>query len=78
MQCRGSVPLFWYQEASPLSPKPDILLQRFDPLYKATSRHFRNLIDEYGGPLVVLSLLKQSEKRQREMILSNELRTGNL
>ena len=75
MQCRGSVPLFWYQEASPLSPKPDILLQRFDPLYKATSRHFRNLIDEYGGPLVVLSLLKQSEKRQREMILSNELRT---
>ena len=75
VQCRGSVPLFWYQDSSPLSPKPDILLQRFDPLYMATSKHFRYLLNEYGGPVILLSLLKEKESRPREMILSNELKT---
>jgi hypothetical protein len=30
------VPLFWSQQATPLSPKPDILLQQFDPVYEVT------------------------------------------
>lgn len=34
VQVRGSVPLFWSQQATSLSPKPDILLQQFDPVYE--------------------------------------------
>jgi hypothetical protein len=33
-QVRGSVPLFWSQQTTALSPKPDILLQQFDPVYE--------------------------------------------
>jgi hypothetical protein len=34
VQLRGSVPLFWSQQATTLSPKPDILLQQFDPAFE--------------------------------------------
>jgi hypothetical protein len=34
VQLRGSVPLFWSQQATTLSPKPDILLQQYDPVYE--------------------------------------------
>ncbi len=34
LQVRGSVPLFWGQMATPLSPKPEIILQQFDPIYE--------------------------------------------
>jgi hypothetical protein len=37
LQVRGSVPLFWSQQATPLSPKPDILLQQFDPVYEVSA-----------------------------------------
>ena len=41
MQVRGSVPLFWTQDPyAQHRLKPDILLQRFDPLYEATRLHF--------------------------------------
>jgi hypothetical protein len=33
-QVRGSVPLFWSQQLTALSPKPEIVLQRYDPLYQ--------------------------------------------
>lgn len=35
-QVRGSVPLFWSQEASGISAKPDIILQQFDPLFEVS------------------------------------------
>ena len=73
VQLRGSVPLFWSQEPSTLSPKPDVLLQRFDPFYAATRAHFDSLAARYGHPVVVLSLIKAQEKRPREMILRREL-----
>jgi len=38
VQLRGSVPLFWGQQATTLSPKPDILLQQFDPAYEVRQR----------------------------------------
>ena len=38
VQLRGSVPLFWSQQLSALSPKPEIVLQQFDPLYQVRGR----------------------------------------
>ncbi|KAL2893539.1 Phosphoinositide phosphatase SAC1 [Bienertia sinuspersici] len=58
VQMRGSIPLFWSQEASRLSPKPDIILQRYDPTYEATRLHFEDLVERYGNPIIVLNLIK--------------------
>ena len=43
-QVRGSIPLFWGQDADSSALKPEITLQRFDPLYLATRRHFELLL----------------------------------
>ncbi|GMH00340.1 hypothetical protein Nepgr_002179 [Nepenthes gracilis] len=72
VQMRGSIPLFWSQEASRLSPKPDIVLQRYDPTYEATKLHFEDLAERYGNPIIVLTLIKTFEKRPREMMLRRE------
>lgn len=72
VQHRGSIPLFWSQETSILSPKPDITLHRKDPTYEATKLHFQNLADRYGNPIIVLNLVKTVEKRPRETILCQE------
>ncbi|KHN11008.1 Polyphosphoinositide phosphatase [Glycine soja] len=58
VQMRGSIPLFWSQEASRFSPKPDIILQRYDPTYQATKLHFEDLAKRYGNPIIVLNLIK--------------------
>ncbi|XP_047325430.1 phosphatidylinositol-3-phosphatase SAC1 [Impatiens glandulifera] len=72
VQMRGSIPLFWSQEASRFSPKPDIILQRYDPTYDATRLHFEDLVKRYGNPIIVLNLIKTVEKRPREMMLRRE------
>ncbi|XP_071737843.1 phosphatidylinositol-3-phosphatase SAC1 [Rutidosis leptorrhynchoides] len=72
VQMRGSIPLFWSQEASRFSPKPDIILQRYDPTYEATKLHFEDLVKRYGNPIIVLNLIKTVEKRPREMMLRRE------
>ncbi|XP_078447268.1 phosphoinositide phosphatase family protein isoform X2 [Wolffia australiana] len=72
IQMRGSIPLFWSQEASRLSPKPDIIVQRYDPTYEATKLHFEDLVKRYGNPIIVLNLIKTVEKRPREMMLRRE------
>ncbi|CAL5417230.1 unnamed protein product [Camellia sinensis] len=72
VQMRGSIPLFWSQEASRFSPKPDIILQRYDPTYEATKLHFQDLAKRYGNPIIVLNLIKTVEKRPREMMLRRE------
>jgi hypothetical protein len=46
------VPLFWSQQATPLSPKPEILLQQFDPIYEV--RLLLLLLLLLGTVLVVL------------------------
>ncbi|GLT64543.1 hypothetical protein SLA2020_370290 [Shorea laevis] len=76
VQMRGSIPLFWSQEASRFSPKPDIILQRYDPTYEATKLHFEDLAKRYGNPIIVLNLIKQVEKRPREMMLRREFATA--
>nr|CAB3479686.1 unnamed protein product [Digitaria exilis] len=77
VQMRGSIPLFWSQEASRLSPKPDIFghftpVQRYDPTYEATKKHFDDLAQRYGHPIIILNLIKTVEKRPREMMLRRE------
>ncbi|CAN1293783.1 Phosphatidylinositol-3-phosphatase SAC1 [Linum perenne] len=63
VQMRGSIPLFWSQEAS---------IQRYDPTYEATKLHFEDLMMRYGNPIIVLNLIKTVEKRPREMMLRRE------
>ncbi|KAH7286660.1 hypothetical protein KP509_32G016700 [Ceratopteris richardii] len=72
VQHRGSIPLYWSQDTSVLSLKPDIKLHRNDPSYSATGLHFQNLAARYGNPIVVLNLVKTVEKRPRETILCRE------
>eukprot|EP00898_Chlorokybus_atmophyticus_P006892 jgi/Chlat1/7203/Chrsp57S06849 len=72
VQNRGSIPLFWSQETSKLSPKPDIILQRYDPMYEASQLHFQDLSRRYGNPIVILNLIKTVEKHPREMVLRRE------
>ncbi|XP_026441021.1 phosphoinositide phosphatase SAC2-like [Papaver somniferum] len=69
VQHRGSIPLFWSQETSPLIAKPKIKLSRRDRNYKATRLHFDNLVTRYGKPIIILNLIKAREKKPRESIL---------
>lgn len=74
VQLRGSVPLYWSQQLTTLSPKPEVVLQHFDPLYQVTGRHFDDLRCRYGSPVVALNLLKTTERKKlREALLSNEM-----
>ncbi|XP_026441366.1 phosphoinositide phosphatase SAC2-like, partial [Papaver somniferum] len=69
VQHRGSIPLFWSQEASLLNVKPKIRLSGRDENYKATRLHFDNLVTRYGNPIIILNLIKGREKEARESTL---------
>mmetsp|Transcript_6949 Transcript_6949/g.22601 ORF Transcript_6949/g.22601 Transcript_6949/m.22601 type:complete len:1149 (+) Transcript_6949:549-3995(+) len=73
-QMRGSIPIFWTQETSVTMPKPPIVLNRIDPTYAATRLHFADLFRRYSAPILILDLTKQTERREREMIVSHEFR----
>ncbi|XP_076888206.1 phosphoinositide phosphatase SAC2-like [Bidens hawaiensis] len=72
VQNRGSIPLFWSQEASKINVKPDIILSKKDPKYEATRLHFENLTKRYGNPIIILNLIKTKEKKPRESLLREE------
>lgn len=55
-------------------PKPPIELNRVDLTYTATQLHFSDLFSRYSSPILVLDLVKQSEKREREVRVGNEFR----
>jgi len=74
LQMRGSIPTFWTQETSYTQPKPPIELNRVDPNYAATRLHFADLMTRYSSPIVALDLVKQSEKREREVRVGDEFR----
>ena len=76
IQVRGSIPTFWTQESSVTMPKPPIELNRIDPTYTASQLHFQDLFTRYGSPVVVWDLVKQSEKREREVRVGNEFRNA--
>ncbi|WZZ83204.1 hypothetical protein YC2023_103776 [Brassica napus] len=59
VQMRGSIPLFWSQEAT-------------DGNYVATQHHFENLKQRYGKLIIILNLLKKG--KHRENILLEEFR----
>ncbi|MCJ1477734.1 phosphatidylinositol-3,5-bisphosphate 5-phosphatase [Lambiella insularis] len=72
VQHRGSIPLFWTQDSTGVTPKPDIEMNLVDPFYSAAALHFDNLFERYGAPIFVLNLVKARERTPRESILLRE------
>ncbi|KAL9242216.1 hypothetical protein vseg_016237 [Gypsophila vaccaria] len=72
VQNRGSIPLFWSQETSRLNIKPNIIVSKKDLNYQATRLHFDNLALRYGNPIIILNLIKTTERKPRESILRTE------
>ncbi len=72
VQHRGSIPLYWTQDNTGVTPKPPIELNLVDPFYGAAALHFDNLFERYGGPVYVLNLVKSRERTPRESKLLHE------
>ncbi|OKL57815.1 hypothetical protein UA08_06967 [Talaromyces atroroseus] len=72
VQHRGSIPLYWTQDSTGVSPKPDIELNLIDPFYSAAALHFDDLFERYGAPVYVLNLIKARERTPRESKLLKE------
>lgn len=72
VQHRGSIPLYWTQDNTGVTPKPDIELNLVDPFYSAAALHFNNLFERYGAPIYVLNLIKARERTPRESKLLKE------
>lgn len=72
VQHRGSIPLYWTQDNTGVTPKPDIEMNLIDPFYSAAALHFDNLFERYGAPIYVLNLVKARERTPRESILLKE------
>ena len=74
VQVRGSIPAFWFQETSVAKLKPPIIRYRHDPAFEATRKHFEDLLGRYGGPVLVLNLVKMFEHVEREVIVGREFK----
>jgi hypothetical protein len=72
VQHRGSIPLYWTQDNTGVTPKPPIELNPVDPFYGAAALHFDNLFERYGAPVYVLNLVKARERTPRESKLLQE------
>ncbi|KAJ9155115.1 Polyphosphoinositide phosphatase [Pleurostoma richardsiae] len=72
VQHRGSIPLYWTQDNTGVTPKPPIELNLIDPFYSAAALHFDNLFERYGAPVYVLNLVKARERTPRESKLLDE------
>ncbi|GBG59110.1 hypothetical protein CBR_g32128 [Chara braunii] len=59
LQVRGSIPVFWEQIVD-LKYKPNITPINSDESQKVTERHFRDLLNSYGAPIVIVDLVNQS------------------
>ena len=66
LQHRGSIPLYWTQDNSGVSPKPAIDLNLQDPFFQPAALHFDHLFERYGCPVYVLNLIKSRERTPRE------------
>ncbi|THW23828.1 hypothetical protein D6C93_00569 [Aureobasidium pullulans] len=73
---RGSIPLYWSQDNSGVSPKPDIDLNVTDPFYQPAAMHFDDLFKRYGCPIYVLNLIKSRERTARESKLLTEFQNA--
>ncbi|OAA46267.1 SacI domain-containing protein [Metarhizium rileyi] len=72
VQHRGSIPLYWTQDSTGVTPKPPIELNLVDPFYGAASLHFNDLFRRYGAPIYVVNLVKSKERQPRESKLLRE------
>ncbi|KAG9310994.1 polyphosphoinositide phosphatase [Chiua virens] len=72
VQYRGSIPIYWTQDTTTMSPRPPIEINVIDPFYAAASRHFSDLFARYGAPIFVLNLIKRREPVPRESKLLDE------
>ncbi|KAK9234779.1 SacI homology domain-containing protein [Lipomyces kononenkoae] len=72
VQHRGSIPLFWTQDVSGMSPKPPIELNVVDPFFSAAALHFDDMFRRYGTPVIVFNLIKTRERTPRETLLLHE------
>lgn len=72
VQHRGSIPLYWTQDNTGVTPKPPIELNLVDPFYSAAALHFDNLFERYGAPIYVVNLIKAKERQPRESKLLEE------
>ncbi|KAI9681030.1 MAG: phosphatidylinositol-3,5-bisphosphate 5-phosphatase [Bathelium mastoideum] len=72
VQHRGSIPLYWTQDNSGVTPKPDIDLNLLDPFYQPAALHFDNLFERYGAPVFAINLVKARERKPRESKLLTE------
>ncbi|KAH8819027.1 SacI homology domain-containing protein [Xylogone sp. PMI_703] len=72
VQHRGSIPLYWTQDNTGVTPKPPIELNLVDPFYGAAALHFDNLFERYGSKIYVLNLVKARERTPRESKLLHE------
>ncbi|EST05716.2 Synaptojanin, N-terminal [Kalmanozyma brasiliensis GHG001] len=66
---RGSIPVYWTQDSTNMSPRPPIEISLVDPYYSAAALHFDELFHRYGTPVIVLNLIKAKEKQEREVKL---------
>uniref|UniRef100_A0A0W0FVL4 Putative polyphosphoinositide phosphatase n=1 Tax=Moniliophthora roreri TaxID=221103 RepID=A0A0W0FVL4_MONRR len=66
VQYRGSIPVYWTQETTGMTPRPPIEISVVDPFYAAAARHFDNLFKQYGAPIEILNLIKSKEPVPRE------------
>lgn len=72
VQHRGSIPLYWTQDSTGVTPKPPIEVNLIDPFYGAAALHFNNLFARYGAPIYVVNLIKSKERHPRESKLLEE------
>ncbi|PWN36032.1 uncharacterized protein FA14DRAFT_160937 [Meira miltonrushii] len=68
---RGSIPVFWTQDSTNMSPRPPIEISVVDPFYSSAALHFDDMLRRYGHPIIVLNLIKSKEKQPREVKLLN-------
>jgi hypothetical protein len=54
-------------------PKPPINIDIVDPFATVAAKHFKQLIQRFGAPIIVLNLVKMQKKAQ-ESILAEEYR----
>ncbi|KAL4063987.1 SacI homology domain-containing protein [Scleroderma yunnanense] len=72
VQYRGSIPIYWTQDNTNLSPRPPIEISVIDPFYTPAARHFNDLFARYGTPIIILNLIKRREPVPRESKLLDE------
>ncbi|KAH7327836.1 SacI homology domain-containing protein [Stachybotrys elegans] len=72
VQHRGSIPLYWTQDNTGVTPRPPIELNLVDPFYVAAALHFDNLFERYGAPIYAVNLIKAKERTPRESKLLAE------